>query len=72
MISNEMYDKLKLIAIAVGVIAGFLTGTGELLGNSYMTTAGAVIMLADSALLKFLEQSSKQYWTDKEIVQRTE
>ena len=66
--SNEMYDKLKIVTIAVGCLAGFITGVGELIHNNYFTVAGAIIMLADSALMKFLEQSSKQYWTDKEIV----
>lgn len=70
MISSELYDKLKLAAIIIGVVAGFLTGVGQLINNEIFTTAGAIIMLADSALLKFLEQSSKQFWEDKDIVQK--
>ena len=70
MISSELYDKLKLAAIIIGVVAGFLTGVGQLISNEIFTTAGAIIMLADSALLKFLEQSSKQFWEDKDIVQK--
>lgn len=72
MISSELYDKLKIIAIAMGVTAGFLTGVGERVGNTYLSTAGAILSLATAALLEFLRQSSKQYFEDKDIVQRVE
>ena len=72
MISSEVYDKLKIVAIAMGVIAGFLTGAGEMLNNSYLTMAGGLLALATSALLEFLRQSSKTFFEDKDIVQRSE
>ena len=72
MISSDLYDKLKIVAIAMGTIAGFLVGAGEMLGNPYLRTAGGLVSLAAAALLEFLRQSSKQYFEDKDIVQKTE
>lgn len=69
-ISSKVYDIMKIIIIVFNGLAIFFTALGELFGFHWMFLASGVCAAISGLVAYIMNESSKQFWKDKEIVEK--
>lgn len=69
-LSSKIYDVMKILVIVFNGLAIFFTTLGELFGYHWMFLASGVCAAISGLVAYIMNESSKEFWKDKEIIDK--